>query len=256
MDETAPADDLLGLMAHPAATLLAAQKVYADQVREKTKAAYGKLRDAHWLVCGVLGGVLLRTNGKITEFGITNDERRVLFASFVIGMTLCERAIEEGRYLQAMALLRQEMETVAQIVASHTGRKVPLKQATVAVLGKDIARLYGGLSAAAHVSDHDMALGMMTQTMDGNGLPGPTQITRFYPSFDSEMARRSFALHLLLMARLIEQMSIDYQIAHPEDGFGPDDQKAVDAALDLMKAEGMIESDAAPPDAASQLGSD
>src|SRR5260370_21266222 len=93
-----------------AATLYAVQKVCGDYVGEQSKAAYRRLVEAHLLITGVLATGLLRINGKITSITEGGEERNALFASYVIGMDLCERAIEEGRYLQAHALLRQEME--------------------------------------------------------------------------------------------------------------------------------------------------
>jgi hypothetical protein len=139
-----------------AATLYAVQKIYGDKVREQSKAAYRRLIDAHLLIVGVLATGLLRTNGKITPITDTSEERNALFASYVIGMEACERTIEEGRYLQAHALLRQEMETLAQLKAVAAGKRNEDRSPNVAVLEKSIARLYSGLSAAAHVSNHHM----------------------------------------------------------------------------------------------------
>jgi hypothetical protein len=227
--------DLIG----SASTLYAAQKVAGDQVRAQSKAAFGRMADAHLLVCGVLGAVLLRTNGKRTQDGLLNQERRVLFASYVVGMPLCELAIQEGRYLQALTLLRQEMETLAQIVISHSGQRKPGKLANVAVLGKNISRVYGDLSAAAHASNHDMASELLTQVLETEDKI--SRGTYFYPIQNKELARKAFALHLFLTMNLISQIAIDYNAAHPEDGFGPLDQQALNLAMDLLKEEGLVE---------------
>src|SRR5688572_9263378 len=96
-------------LAEPAAMLYAAQKVYGDRVGAQSKVAYGRLLDAHLLLTGVLASALLRINGKIAPTTSAIEQRNGLFASYVIGMDTCECAIEEGRYLQAHALLRQEM---------------------------------------------------------------------------------------------------------------------------------------------------
>jgi hypothetical protein len=223
----------------PATTLYRAQNVASNHVREKSKLSFGRMVDAHLLVSGVLAGVLLRTNGKRTQDGIPNQERRVLFASYVVGMPLCELAIEDGRYLQALTLLRQEMETLAQIVASHAGQRKPGKIATVAVLGKDISRLYGELSEAAHATNHAMVSELLTEVMESE--ESISQATYFYPVQKGLLARQAFALHLILTMKLISQISIDYNKSHPEHGFGPMDQEALDCAMDLLIAEGMVE---------------
>lgn len=232
-------EQLKSALTEPADTISAAQKYAGERVREATSATLGQMKDAHRLVSGVLGGILLRTDGKRTPHGGGHHERRVLFASYVVGMPLCEQAILEGRYLQALTLLRHEMETLAQIMSSHAGKRTPGKQATMAILGRDIARYYGDLSAAAHASNHVMASGLLTEEMEGHDRISTA--TYFYPVENRTLARRAFALHLILTIRLIEQVGIDYGMTHPRDSFRPLDLEAVNLALDLMKAEGMVE---------------
>ena len=161
----------------PAAVLFAVQRVYGDKVREQTMKAYSRLVDVHLLTMGVLAAALLRVNGKITPITATSERRNALFASFVIGIEACESAIAEGRYLQASALLRQEMETLAQIKEVSTGKKNK-KTPNVGVLEKSLAHLYGGLSDAAHVSEHHIVRAATEWDVSGDDLPGPTSGTR------------------------------------------------------------------------------
>lgn len=226
-----------------AATLYAAQKIYGDKVREQSKAAYRRLVDAHLLIAGVLATGLLRTNGKITAITDASEERNALFASYVIGMEPCERAIEEGRYLQAHALLRQEMETLAQLKAVAAGKRNENRSPNVAVLEKSLARVYDGLSAAAHVSKHQIVRAATQWDVSGEKLPGPTSGTRYFPAFVEELARRSFGLHLMLTLRLIEEMSIDMNEQHGDDGLSEREVEAVNLAVQLMIAEGVLEQD-------------
>lgn len=226
-----------------AATLYAVQKVYGDKVREQSKAAYRRLVDAHLLITGVLATGLLRINGKIVQITDTSEERDALFASYVIGMEACERTIEEGRYLQAHALLRQEVETLAQLKAVAAGKRNENRSPNVAVLEESIARLYGGLSAAAHVSKHHMVRAATEWDVSGENLPGPTSGTRYFPVFVEELGRRSFALHLVLTLRLIEEMSIDLRERYGDDGFTQRECEAVNLAVQVMLNEGMLEQD-------------
>ena len=226
-----------------AATLYAVQKVYGDKVREQSKAAYRRLVDAHLLITGVLATGLLRTNGKITPITDTSEERNALFASYVIGMEACERTIEEGRYLQAHALLRQEMETLAQLKAVTAGKRNENRSPNVAMLEKSLARLYDGLSAAAHVSKHHMVRAATECDVSGDNVPGPTSGTRYFPAFVEELARRSFGLHLMLTLRLIEEMTIDPLEQHGNDEFTEREVEAVNLAVQLMIAEGVLEQD-------------
>ena len=97
---------------------------------------------------------LLRINGAIAEADQTAFERDALFADFVIGLEPCEAAIAEARYLQANAMLGQELEILAQLKAVRANRRKLNGAPNVAVLEQSLPRLYGGLSAAAHVSQH------------------------------------------------------------------------------------------------------
>jgi hypothetical protein len=223
-----------------AATLYAVQKVYGDKVREQSKAGYRRLIDAHLLITGVLATGLLRISGKITPITDTSEERNALFASYVIGMKACEGAIEEGRYLQAHALLRQEMETLAQLKAVTADKRNDNGSPNVAVLEKSLARLYGGLSAAAHVSKHHIVRGATEWDVSGENVPGPTSGTRYFPAFVEELARRSFGLHLALTLRLIEEMSIDLHQQHGDDGFTERELEALNLAVQLMMTEGVL----------------
>jgi hypothetical protein len=234
-------EELKAALTEPAATILAAQEYAGDEVSAKTKAAYGRMVDAHLLIRGVIGGMLIRTEGKRTEHGDVVQERRVLFASFVVGMPLCEQAIEEGRYIQALTLLRHEMETLAQVVSSHLGKRVHGKAAKISVLRKDISRMHGTLSAAAHSAKHPMASELLTRGHESEYRISTG--TYFYPVLNETLSRRAFAFHLILTIDLICQMAIDYQLTHPAEGVGPLDQEAVNVALRLLEEEGMVEID-------------
>ena len=226
-----------------AATLYAVQKINGDKVREQSKAAYGRLIDAHLLITGVLAAGLLRNHGRITPVTDASEERKALFASYVIGMEACERAIEEGRYLQAHALLRQEMETLAQLKAVSAGKRNERRSPNVAVLERSLARLYDDLSAAAHVSKHHIVRAATEWDVSSKHLPGPTSGTRYFPAFIEGLARRSFGLHLMLTLRLIEEMSIDLHDQHGDNGFTEREVEAIDLAVQLMVAEGILVQD-------------
>ena len=225
----------------PAALIYGVQKHYGDKVRQETKEAYGRLVNAHLLIAGVLGAALLRINGKIVP--ITSDssgERDALFGAFIIGMGLCEDAIEQGRYLQAQALLRQEMETIAQLKAVRAGKRNEQRSPNVGCLEKSMARLYDQLSAAAHLSKHWIVKAATEWEMSGDHLPGPTSGTRYFPAFDRDVARRCFALHLQLTISLIEELSLDLDERHEDDAFTDEDSKAITLAMQLMEMEGMV----------------
>lgn len=224
-----------------AGMLYAVQKRYGGKVRERSKRAYGRMLDAHLLTAGVLGSALMRIHGKIVPVTKVGEERDALFASFVIGMVVCESAIEEGRYLQAHALLRQEMETLAQLVAVRDGLRNEEGAPNVRVLEGSIRRLYGDLSAAAHLSKHYVVRSVTACDVSEMDVPGPTSGTRYFPDFDESLARRLFALHLMLTIQIISELSIDMRKQNRGDGFAESEVRAVNLAIELIRIEGMVE---------------
>jgi hypothetical protein len=247
-DELGAAFDLHQLERVEAAALMyAAQQVASDQVREQTKKAYGRLLDAHLLIAGVLATGMLRTNGKIVSITDTSEERGALFASYFIGMDLCERAIEEGRYLQAHALLRQEMETLAQLKAVRKGTRSTTKTPNIASLELSIRRLYDQLSSAAHVSAHHIVKQATAYAITSEDFPAETSASRFYPAFDEHSARTSFTTHLMLTIGVFEEYANDVNALHKEENwFTPRDVETINLAMRLMQSEGMVEMDDAP----------
>lgn len=231
-----------------AGMLLAVQQVFGGKVRDQTKAAYKRLLDAHLLVTGVLGAALLRINGAVRPTNRNLEERNALFAAFVIGSPACENAIEEGRYLQATCLLRQEMELLAQLKAVRTGKRNEKASPNLSALkdsgfGASLARLYDELSAAAHVSKRHIVRSAVEYEIADDDLPGPTSGTRYFPEFDEDTARRLFSLHLMLTIGIIEEFGIDLPEKDENKCFSSREIQAVNLALALMKAEGMIEID-------------
>jgi hypothetical protein len=227
----------------PFATMLATQKVSGDAVREETRAALGDLRNAHLLVVGIAGAFMLRTNGKLAPFDSDRDARGALFAALIMGLGLCEQAIEEGRYLQAHALLRQELELLARLVAIRTGTGRAGRTANVAGLETSLKRLYGSLSDAAHLTRSDLVREATRYSVETPDDPGSVSGTRYFPVIDRDVARRSFALHLYILIHAIAEISGDIAVAHPEARITEEEAGVLDLAIRVMMREGMLERD-------------
>ena len=98
---------------------------------------------------------------------------------------------------------------MAQLKAVTAGTRKEKRSPNVGILESSLARLYGDLSAAAHVSSDDFVRTVTEYDVTGDDLPGPTSGTRYFPEFIEELARRSFGLHLSLLFHLIEELNID-----------------------------------------------
>jgi hypothetical protein len=233
-------EELKAELADAATTLLTVQYYHGHRIRAQSLRAFGKLVDAHIITVGVLGTALLRVNLKFSEITPTSTRRNALFASFVIGLSLCERAICEGRYLQAGALLRQEAETLAALIEVTAGTRQDGKTPNLGSLEPSIARLYGQLSAAAHVSRHHIVNTATEWNKALDGAPGPTAATRHFPVFEEGMAKRFYGLHLYLTIRVIEELSIDHS-RQQLGAFTLREIEAIDLAIALMVQEGILE---------------
>ena len=227
---------------NPAAKLFAIQSVYGKQVRERTMKAYGRLSEAHLLIVGVLAAALFRVNAKVTKIPERGEERDALFASIVIGLDLCEGAIAEGRYLQAAALVRQELETLAQLKILRSGRRYEGRAPKVGVLEESVRRLMDDLSAATHLSKADIVRSATAWDLTGREVPEPdsTVGTRHFPQLDNTLARRLFSLHLVGLMHVVGEFSLDLSERYQgDDVFSAQDQEAIDLAAHLLKSEGM-----------------
>lgn len=226
----------------PASTMLAAQTISAKEVREKSKDAYAKLLDANLLATGVIASALLRVNGEVAQLQNKSLERGPLIAGFVTGVGFCEQAISEGYYLQASALLRQELETIAALEEVKLGVRLRQdgKTPNVRNVQWSLSRLYGGLSDAAHASKHKVLMSL-TQHKEGiSGAPEGTVVWSMIPSFDIEISRRLYALHTMLIIQLAVHLN-DYHDELHGSGLTDEEVKYLNLAIDLLVEEKCLE---------------
>lgn len=223
-----------------AAMLYAAQKIETDKNVLKSKKAYGKMLDAHMLITGVLGSLLIRNNGVPVKDRPEWRERRAIFAAYVIGIPLCETAIENGQHLQAATLIRQSLEMLAQLNAIKAGKRHNKKSPNINSLPEDLRRIYSELTGAAHVIPHWLIEAMTFHDIEikVHTVPNLKGGTRFFPAFETDLVRRSFSLHLLIMLQIMAEMEADYQ-EQGLRGFEQEDHEALTLAIELTQAEGM-----------------
>jgi len=227
-----------GEVSDPAGLLYGIQKAYGKEARKQSHAAYKTLITAHALLAGVIMRAMRRANRLITEVTTINEERNALFACYIIGMTTCEKAIEQARYLQAFALLRQEMETVAHLKTMKNDKR---RKSKPDVFDSSIKRLYENLSTAVHASNSYIMRNFTSDDVSDASL-GTLAGTRYFPMCDCETARRAFGLHLILTLEFITELRVDH--SEIEGGeFTQDDINALSHANRLLIDEGILDSD-------------
>ena len=195
--------DLQKKMIAPASRMLALQQQEEQKVRKLSLDAYGQLVEANLLITGVIASILFRLNGRVSMAFGNVHERMSLLSSFVIGIDLCERSISGGKYIQASALLRQEMEILAALNELKLNKRVAGKTPNICHLDLSMRKLYSDLTDATHVSKPHI-LSLATQYKGGEGVSAEDTFTsRNFVELDAELARRLYALHVLIMMHIV-----------------------------------------------------
>lgn len=162
--------------------------------RELAKEAYGPELEAHALLTGTLHLALMRQNGRPGKTSDEISQRLLLLASFVQGIDLCESAVSEGFYLQAAALLKQELETISAIEELKQGRRRDGRTPNVAYAPWSLGTLYGVLNDAAHVGKGVVLESVLAMTPRDEARP-----VAMTPQFNSSVAKHLFGVHTALL---------------------------------------------------------
>jgi len=174
------------------------QKIVGTSIREKSKVAYGRLLDGHMLV---LGAINLAIDRKNSIPGNTSPKLSNIFSlsvSFLQGIDVCESLISDGYYIQASAILKQEMETIAAIEECWEGVRKERKTPNVKNVKWNLGRFYGDLNRAAHIADKDLLDYLIKMQIDSNRV-GASAV----PVFNKEEAKGMYGLHVCLLLLLL-----------------------------------------------------
>ena len=205
MDAKETAEKLL----ESATRLLGYQVALGVENREKAKMSYGRILDAHMTVTGAIGSALVRNDGVRLKIVGNSQRQIVLIASFIQGINIVECAISEGYYIQAAALLRQELETIAALEELKSGTRKDERTPNVKHVPWSLGRLYGDLSKATHAADHDVL--QQTLAPDRSLLPEDTTGVMMTPHFRRETAWRMMGLHVSLLILVAVHLDSHYE---------------------------------------------
>jgi hypothetical protein len=136
----------------------------------------------------------MRQNGKPGKSSPEISHRLLLLASFVQGIDLCESAVSEGFYLQAAALLKQELETISAIEELKQGCRKDGRTPNVAYAPWSLGTLYGVLNDAAHVGKGAVLQSVLA--MAPREAARPVAMT---PQFNPNFAKQLFGVHTALL---------------------------------------------------------
>lgn len=184
----------------PAVRLLSDQMSSRLEVREKFKAKFPELADAHQLALSALAAVVTRHVAKKIDAPSVDVEGQIaLIAQFLTGVDLCESAIAEGLYSQGATLLKQELETVAAIEEYRDGRRADGKTPRIGIgVTQGHGPVYGRLNEISHVSRHEVAKGLVT------GQIGDLVGASIVPIFIADLAAFLYSQHVLYIGLVVQ----------------------------------------------------
>lgn len=217
-----------------ACELLGALKTQGAQIRERSKESYGSVLEAHGLMTGTLFTALMRHNAEPGKTSEETSQRLLLLASFIQGIDLCETSISEGFYLQAAALLKQELEMISAIEEVKAGRRQDGRTPNVTYAPWSLGQLYGALNDAAHVGR-----GEVLQSVLGLVPQGEARAVAMTPNFSADIARRLFSLHVALLTWACWELDCLHKELYGE-GLTAEESGTLLVALRALQQEGVL----------------
>lgn len=184
--------------------LLVEQVQERKAVRERSKNVCPDLLYAHGMALGIIREIY---NSHIGVIGRTNksiSNKLVLIATFIQGIDLCEIAISEGLYVQASALLKQELETIAAINECTGDCRKNGRTPNVAFVGFGLNKEYGFLNGSGHVSDlttfEELYKATLFETVEEK------EPISLVPIFNKEQICYLYSMHIILILQVIDQL--------------------------------------------------
>lgn len=163
----------------------------------------------------------------------------MLIAAFIQGINIVECSISEGYYIQAAALVRQELEMIAALEELKRGRRVNRKTPNVGHLPWSLGMTYGDLSKAAHAADHDVLQDILAPGQ--HALADDTTGVTMIQTFRNELSGKSYALHVALLILLAVHLHEHHETVHGEgQGLTEMELQAVKKAQEIMLEKGWL----------------
>ena len=176
-----------------------------NTIRELSKEACGDLLYAHALCLGVIESIYSKYIGVPGKTDGSVSARLPLIASFMQGIDICEICISEGLYTQAAVMLKQELETVAAVDECERGERKDRKTPNVKCVKFGLNREYSLLNGISHVSDGEI-FEKLHRAMPNPKVEGQQPVS-ILPQFHAELCTYFYAMHILLILQIIEQLN-------------------------------------------------
>lgn len=184
----------------------------ASKENHENSIRFSALTELSWNIVNILSKRIRKLcsfecMGKQSDFGfhIEVDEKRrefeVLVACYVSGLRISELAVTEGAYSQACCLLRQEIESLTQLIHVFNDTRSNDRAPNIKVLERQLKDIYSLLTGVAHlISKEDLqnfsSLAYQHHPADRLTLP---MLADCLPSFKKEYCDLLLAIRALTM---------------------------------------------------------
>jgi hypothetical protein len=189
--------------------LLAAQISAGKICRNSSVDHIGDALYAYILGVGVIGRAASRHDGKSYPGEERKQRKMTLFAAFIQSINPAEVTLFEGFYLQAAALIRQQLECLSALEELESGSRKDGKTPNVKNAPWGLNSHYGSLSKFAHSSDHIFLSNVLCLNINDHG--SDTQYISLVPVFNGKLFQSLFTLHCSLVLLVAAQLLFHYQ---------------------------------------------
>lgn len=184
----------------------------AKEIRKKSRESYGKdLISARMMLISALSYLMIEREGIPGKTNHKIGQILQQVAIFYQGEAYTEKAISEGQYIKASALVKQELEMLARITEINEGKEKDGKTPRISSLPREFREQYGDMNDIAHVAK----IGYLDlfSSIDKGSFRG----VAFQPVFHAGVARCLYEAHVYIFHNItLVGISISEQL-YPED---------------------------------------
>ncbi|MDR2871313.1 MAG: hypothetical protein LBV45_02095 [Xanthomonadaceae bacterium] len=225
--------------------------------KKETEAKYAALIQAHDLLVGGLYIYYTHIRQKRRSQAMIAEE--LLSAAFITGISECMRSTVEGMYVQAMTLIRQEVETLAHIEKTSSEDYPELLKKHISEPNRKFVKnvknmknlrvgslreKYDYFSKIAHSADID-ALGNIFGEIVAKADGQSDKVIHHIPIFRTDIAKLCLSCHMLSVIHFccLKREKDDSLVESSDPLFGIHDSmvKAIEHALSALVEAGCVE---------------
>ncbi len=218
--------------------ICSAWDLQAKEIRKESHEFYGEdLVSARMMLISALSYLMIERANIPGETSYKTGQILQQVVIFYQGETYTEKAISEGQYIKASALVKQEIEILARISEIKKEQERDGSTPKVKHLSADLRKQYGDMNDIAHIAKTGY-LDLFT-SIDKGSFRG----VAFQPVFHAGVARCLYETHVYLFCNItLEQISIAEQLYPNDFELIIPPYRTIKLVADLFKKDGFFSS--------------